>query len=127
MKWQTRSSSYVATPVHFQGRLYWADDQGLAWCLNAETGETIYRERIPGLRTGGRPIYASPIVAGGRLYIPTRRDGTLVISAEDRFEVLSMNRIASDESDFNATPAVHGNRLILRSNRAIYAVGAGTP
>lgn len=127
VKWQTRSSSYVATPVHFQGRLYWADDQGLAWCLNAETGETIYRERIPGLRTGGRPIYASPIVAGGRIYIPTRRDGTLVISAEDRFEVLSMNRIAGDESDFNATPAVHGNRLILRSNRALYAVGAGTP
>jgi len=127
VKWQTRSSSYVATPVHFRGRLYWADDQGIAWCLNADTGETVYRERIPRLRTGGRPIYASPIVAGGRIYIPTRRDGTLVIPAEDSFSVLAMNRIAGDDTDFNATPAVHGNRLILRSNRALYAVGGGSP
>jgi outer membrane protein assembly factor BamB len=125
VKWQTRSSSYVATPVHFNGRLYWADDQGIAWCLKLETGETVYRERIPELRSGGRPIYASPIVAGGRIYIPTRRDGTLVIPADDNFSVLAMNRIAGDESDFNATAAVHGKRLILRSNRAIYAVGAG--
>jgi len=127
VKWQTRSSSYVATPVHFRGRLYWADDQGIAWCLNADTGETVYRERIPGLRTGGRPIYASPIVAGGRIYIPTRRDGTLVIPAEASFSVLAMNRIAGDDTDFNATPAVHWNRLILRSNRALYAVGGGSP
>ncbi|MFM7862902.1 MAG: PQQ-binding-like beta-propeller repeat protein [Planctomycetaceae bacterium] len=95
--------------------------------MDADTGETVYRERIPGLRTGGRPIYASPIVAGGRIYIPTRRDGTLVIPAEDSFSVLAMNRIAGDDTDFNATPAVHGNRLILRSNRALYAVGGGSP
>lgn len=48
-----------------------------------------------------------------------------MIPADDNFSVLAMNRIAGDESDFNATAAVHGKRLILRSNRAIYAVGDG--
>mgnify|MGYP006273420593 CR=1 FL=1 len=123
VRWQSRSSSYVATPVHVDGRLYWADDQGIAWCLRADTGATVYRERIPDLRAGGRPVYASPIVAGGRIYVPTRRDGTLVIPAEETFSVLAVNRIAGDDTDFNATPAVHGNRLILRSNRALYAIG----
>ncbi|MFN9719690.1 MAG: PQQ-binding-like beta-propeller repeat protein [Planctomycetota bacterium] len=121
--WQSRSSSYVATPVHHEGRLYWADDQGIAWCLDAETGKQIYRERVPGLKAGGRPIYASPILIENRLYIVTRRDGTLVVPATTDFSVEATNRFSSDETDFNATPAVHGSRLILRSNQSLYCVG----
>ena len=121
--WTTSSSSYVATPVAVNGRLYWVDDQGIAWCLNAETGETIYRQRVPGLRGGGRPVYASPISGSGRIYVQTRRDGVLVLESGTEFVVLKQNRIANDDSDFNATPAVHGNRLLLRSNRALYCVG----
>jgi outer membrane protein assembly factor BamB len=113
----------VATPVLVEGRLYWVDDQGIASCLDAGTGETIYRERVPGCRSGGRPVYASPIVAEGRIYVVTRRDGVLVLPVEKEFRVLQQNRFAGDESDFNATPAVHGKRLLLRSNRAMYCVG----
>ncbi|MFM8477661.1 MAG: PQQ-binding-like beta-propeller repeat protein [Planctomycetaceae bacterium] len=126
IEWTSRSSSYVATPVLVDGRLYWVDDQGIAWCLDAGTGETIYRERVPGLRSGGRPVYASPIAAEGRIYVVTRRDGVLVLPAEREFRVLQQNRFAGDESDFNATPAVHGQRLLLRSNRALYCVGEST-
>ena len=123
VEWTSRSSSYVATPVLVDGRLYWVDDQGIAWCLDAGTGETIYRERVPGLRSGGRPVYASPIAAEGHIYVVTRRDGVLVLPAEREFRVLQQNRFAGDDSDFNATPAVHGQRLLLRSNRALYCVG----
>ena len=126
VEWTSRSSSYVATPVLVDGRLYWVDDQGIAWCLDAGTGETIYRERVPGLRSGGRPVYASPIAAEGRIYVVTRRDGVLVLPAEREFRVLQQNRFAGDDSDFNATPAVHGQRLLLRSNRALYCVGEST-
>lgn len=121
--WKTPSSSYVATPIAVNGRLYWVDDQGIAWCLNAETGETVYRQRVPGLRGGGRPVYASPIAGSGRIYVQTRRDGMLVLESGPEFVVLKQNRIANDDSDFNATPAVYGNRLVLRSNRALYCVG----
>lgn len=123
VEWTSRSSSYVATPVLVDGRLYWVDDQGIAWCLDAATGETVYRERVPGLRSGGRPVYASPIAADGRIYVVTRRDGVLVLPTDKEFRVLQQNRFVDDESDFNATPAVHGRRLLLRSNRALYCVG----
>jgi hypothetical protein len=122
--WHSRSSSYVATPVHHDGHLFWIDDQGIAWCLDAKTGEQVYRERVPGLKSGGRPIYASPIMAGGRLYVVTRRDGTLVIPATTTFSIESQNIIESDATDFNATPAVYGDQLVLRSNRRLYCVGA---
>lgn len=122
--WHSRSSSYVATPVHHDGHLFWIDDQGIAWCLDARTGEQVYRERVPGLKSGGRPVYSSPIVAGGRLYVVTRRDGTLVIPATMTFSIESQNIIESDDTDFNATPAVFGDRLILRSNRRLYCLGS---
>lgn len=120
--WQSRSSSYVATPVHHHGHLFWIDDQGIAWCQEAATGKQVYRERVPGLKSGGRPVYASPILANGKLYVVTRRDGTMVIPATTTFAVESQNQLASDDTDFNATPAVYENQLLIRSNRALYCL-----
>ncbi len=120
--WYSRSSSYVATPVHHDGHLFWIDDQGLAWCLEAATGKQVYRERVPGLNSGGRPVYASPILAGGKLYVVTRLDGTLVIPASITFSIEAQNQISSDDTDFNATPAVYNNKLLLRSNKCLYCI-----
>ncbi len=61
--WYSRNSSYVATPVYHDGHLFWIDDQGIAWCEEAATGKQVYRERVPALSAGGRPVYASPIIA----------------------------------------------------------------
>jgi outer membrane protein assembly factor BamB len=123
--WSSRNSSYVSTPVLFERHLYWVDDRGLAWCVDAATGKTSYRQRVPGLQTGGRPVYASPVVAGDKLVVVTRWDGTLVLPARPEFKILARNRFAGDESDFNATPAISDNELFLRSNQALYCVAGG--
>ena len=120
--WYSKSSSYVATPVHHDGHLYWIDDQGIARCQDAETGAEVYRERVPGLQSSGRPVYASPILANGKLYVVTRHDGTLVIPATTKFGVECQNTLTSDESQFNASPAVYDDALILRSNRCLYCI-----
>ena len=125
--WTSRNSSYVATPALFEGHLYWVDDRGQAFCINAKTGEPVYRERVTGLDAGGRPVYASPIVADGKIYIPSRWNGVLVLAAKPKYEVLAQNRFASDESDFNATPAICGRDVILRSNRFLYCVSESKP
>ncbi len=124
MLWFTRESSYVATPLLYGGFLYWIDDRGLAHCLDAKTGESVYRKRVPGLNTRGRPVYASPILAADRLYIVSRWSGTFVLAAKPTFEVLACNRFEFDESDFSGTPAVVDGRLLLRSGRYLYCVAA---
>ena len=124
MLWFTRESSYVATPLLHDGFLYWIDDRGLAHCLDAKTGESAYRNRVPGLNTSGRPVYASPILAADRLYVVSRWSGTFVLAAKPTFEVLACNRFESDESDFSGTPAVVDGRLLLRSGRYLYCVAA---
>lgn len=122
VEWYSRNSSYVATPAYHDGHLYWIDDQGIAWCQEASSGKQVYRQRVQQLKSGGRPVYASPIVAGGKLYVVTRHDGTLIIPAITEFTVESHNVLTSDETDFNATPAVYDNQLLLRSNRALYCI-----
>lgn len=122
VEWYSRNSSYVATPAYHDGHLYWIDDQGIAWCQEASSGKQVYRQRVQQLKSGGRPVYASPIVAGGKLYVITRHDGTLIIPATTEFTVESHNVLTSDETDFNATPAIYDNQLLLRSNRALYCI-----
>jgi outer membrane protein assembly factor BamB len=123
MLWSKSTSSYVATPVLHEGHLYWVDDRGQAYCVSARTGELAYRERVAGLSSGGRPVYASPIVAGNKIYVPTRWAGTLVLAARPKYELLAQNRFSGDDSDFNATPAIVDGQLFLRSNRYLYCVG----
>lgn len=125
MKWTGRNSSYVATPVLHDGRLFWINDQGQAFCIDAKSGELIYRERVTEIEAGGRPVYASPVLADGKIYVPTRWNGVLVLATGAKYKVLSQNRFAADDSDFNATPAISNGDLFLRSNRYLYCVAAG--
>lgn len=118
--WKSRDSSYVASPVLHEGHLYWINDKGIAFCLNAETGETIYKERLVG--GGGRPVYASPVLCDGKLFVPSRWEGVYVIAAKPEFELLAENRFPDDDSDFNGTPAISGRQMFLRSDKALYCI-----
>ena len=122
--WTSRNSSYVATPLLHEGYLYWIDDRGQAFCAAAETGELVYRERVDGMTQGGRPVYASPVLSAGRLYVVSRWSGTFVLPAAPRYEILAQNRFESDDSDFSGTPAISDGDIFLRSGRFLYCVGA---
>jgi outer membrane protein assembly factor BamB len=124
--WSIRMSSYVPTPVLADGRLYFVTEDGLAACLDADAGNELYQERLSVKGLGGisRPFYASPVLAGGHLYAPSRRAGVFVLRAGDKFEQLQQNP-PLDGSDFNASPAVAGKQLFLRSNKFLYCLEAG--
>jgi outer membrane protein assembly factor BamB len=130
--WSINSASYIPTPIHHEGHLYVVNDAGFAMCIEAKTGEEIYRERVMensagqsggGRRGGGKPFYASPVLVGGNLYCPSRKNGVFVIAAKPTFEVIAKNTFASDSSQMNGTPAFDANRLYLRSDRALYCIG----
>jgi len=114
-------SSYVATPLLHDGAFFWIDDRGLANSTDAKSGKEIYRVRVQGL--SGRPVYASPVLIGGKIYAVTRRFGTIVYEPESEFAEVARNKFSDDNTDFNASPAVSENRLFLRSNKSLYCVG----
>lgn len=118
--WRHSAGSYVPSPVLVGDHLYWVDERGVACCLKADSGKEVYRQRLP---EGGN-TYASVVAADGKVYAVTRRSGTFVLPAQPEFKVLAHNRLKSDPTDFNASPAVAGGGLLLRSNRFLYCIGA---
>ena len=125
--WSTSDASYVPTPIVYEGHLYWLDDRGTAWCLDAKTGKRVYKERVdvPRGSGSGRSCYASPVRVDEKLYVVTRTGGTYIIDAKPTFKQIAVNRFASDTSDFNATPAISNGQIFIRSNRRLYCVAAG--
>ena len=120
--WTSRNSSYVATPILLDGRFYWIDDRGMYYSASAETGELIHRARVPDINDGGSPVYASPIAIDGKIYIQTRSSGVLVLQPSDELQIVAQNKFESDNSIFNATPAVDAGQLFLRSDAYLYCV-----
>ena len=118
--WTSQKGSNVSSPVYLDGHLYWAhESREIAYCVKAATGEVVYEQRLN--RAG--QFYASALLADGRLYYLTRNGKTFVLAAKPQFEQLAVNDL-SDRSVFNASPAVAGNRLLLRSDKYLYCVGA---
>ena len=88
----------------------------------ASDGEIVYRERMRGLSDGGRPVYASPVLAGDKIYVVSRYDGTFVLPSAPRFEILAQNKFENDDSDASGTPAISGNEMFLRSGAYLYCI-----
>lgn len=120
--WKNGKGSNVPSPVLHDGHLYFAHENlGLALCVNARTGDVVYEER---LNPNPGQIYASPVLADGKLYYLGRGGVAVVLAADPKFRVLADNRLEGGRGVFNATPAFDGRRLLVRSNRALYCIGA---
>jgi outer membrane protein assembly factor BamB len=113
-----RDTPYVPSPVLVDGTLCFLKHlQAVLTCVDARTGETRFGpERLTGLRG----VFASPVSAAGRLYIPGRHGATAVVAAQAPFRLLAVNRL---EDSFSASPAAVGGDLILRGERYLYRVG----
>jgi outer membrane protein assembly factor BamB len=118
--WAFANGSTQCTPVYHDGHLYWASEQGMAFCVDAKTGKSVYQERLA--PASGR-IYASGVLAGGRIYYVSREKGTYVVDAGPKFEQVAQNVVEDDRSVFNATPALEDGRIYLRSDKHLYCIG----
>ncbi|MFN5467045.1 MAG: serine/threonine protein kinase, partial [Pirellulaceae bacterium] len=105
---------------------HWLDDRGIAWCIRASDGKELYRQRVEGLQATGRPVYASPVLAGDHWLVPSRWDGVFALALGSTFQLLAQNRIPDDASDFNSTPAIDRGELLLRSNQTLYCLRSDT-
>ncbi len=125
MRWTTTDSSYVPSPIVKKGHLYWVNESGVVYCLNAKTGKRIYRKKLT--RPGGntiptKSVYASITESAGKFYIVTRKYGTFIVACDQKFRQLAVNQFKSDTSDFNASPAISNGQIFIRSNRSIYCI-----
>lgn len=119
--WRQNRGSNVSSPVYHDGHLYWASEsKGVVYCLDAVKGTVLYEER---LKPNPDRIYASAVLADGKIYYVSRNNGTFVVEAKPKFQLLSHNTIETDTSVFNDSPALSKGHLLLRSDRCLYCIG----
>ena len=117
--WTLTKGSNVSSPIYHNGHLYWLHENlGIVYCVEAATGKIVYEER---LENAGQ-FYPSPVLAGDKLYCVSRRGAVFVVAAKPQFELLARNDFG-DRSSFDASPAIDGDRLLVRSDRFLYCVG----
>jgi len=105
-----RATSSFGSPVAHQGYAYFINRTGVLFCLDLETGEEMYAERL------GEGCWATPLCVEDRIYFVGQRGTTTVVKAGREFEQLSQNRLW--ENDPDAGPATMGEGAIQ------YAVAA---
>jgi outer membrane protein assembly factor BamB len=117
--WTSKKGGNVSSPIYHDGHLYWMHDNlGIAFCADARTGSVVYEERIP----RASQVYASPVLADGKIYYPSRTGATFVVAAQPKFELLATNSW-NDRGTYNASPAIAGRQLFLRTDRFVCCVG----
>jgi outer membrane protein assembly factor BamB len=117
--WRAIGSSVVSSPVYEGGRLYWVS--GPVHCLDAATvKEAVNPGHLSG--SGGGRLYASPLLADGKLYVMSIADGGYVVDAATLQE-LAHNTFADDTSRVNASPIVNEGCILLRTDLFLYCIG----
>ena len=118
IRWSVdRDTPYVPSPVLHDGMLYvLKSNSGVLTVFDADSGRVLYGpERLPDVRN----VYASPVLAADRLYVPSREGTTAVLRAGATFEVLATNTL---DDGFDASPVVVDGEIYLRGRQFLYCI-----
>lgn len=96
------------------GLLFMISDNGIASCRDAKTGDVIWEKRTP-----GKDFWASPVYVDGKIYFFSKAGDIFVIAADREYKLLAKNKL---DSGFNASPAIVGESIILRTFTHLYRI-----
>ena len=104
------------SPLIVKDHLYIVNDVGVVSCLGVETGKLAWTKRIGGAHC------ASPISAGGRIYLLDEDGASHVLEANPgEFRLLAENQL---DDGCMASPAVIDDALIVRTKTDLYRIEA---
>ena len=107
----------VASPLLSNGRLYFHKGKsGQLSCVDAATGKPHYMaNRVNGLSN----IYASPVAAGGYVFLTDRSGTMVVIEDSPTFKIVATNSVGET---VDATPAPVDNELFIRGEAHLFCI-----
>ena len=108
------SLPYVPTPVAHGKWLFLISDGGVASCLDIETGQRVWRERI------GGNFYGSPVRVDNRIYFISSEGEMVVLAAAPQYQLLG--RVDLEEPS-HSTPAIADGVMYLRTFSHLMALG----
>ena len=106
-----------SSPVKIGERVYFADDGGILYGVNAKTGALEVEKKI------GRAISGSAVVSEGKMYIGEKTGTAFCLKpTESGLDILSKTRL-NDGGEVYGSFAVSNGRLYLPTNKTLFCIG----
>ena len=103
----------TSSPLLVGNELYIVSDNGIATCVDAKTGDELWRARL------GGNYSASPIYADGRIYFLSEEGESIVIAPGRQLKHLATNQL---DGPILASMAVSHNSFFIRSATHLYRI-----
>jgi outer membrane protein assembly factor BamB len=117
---EPRGGTYLPTAVAYEGALYSVSETGILSRFDAKTGNVTYKTRIDPAATA---FTSSPWACNGKVFFLSEEGRTFVVAAAETFQLLHVNDL--DDMAL-ASPALAGDRLVLRTEHRLYSIRRGT-
>ena len=98
--------------------LFFVDRKGILSCLEATSGELIWKHRLDGNYS------SSPVFANNRIYFFNEEGAATVIKPARKFELLAENKLNNET--MMASPAIAGDSFFLRTDEHLYRIDSET-
>ena len=106
--------SDVPSPVATDKYLFLVTSYGTAVCYDAQAGTKYWEHDF------GSPVYSSPMLTEGKIYIMDKKGLMYIIKADKEFSLISQSPLG--EGSF-CTPAFTNGHIFLRGDRNLYCIG----
>ncbi len=112
---QPKAGTYLPTELAYDGGLYVLTHTGILTRFDAKTGAQSYKARIG----EGGDFTSSPWSYNGEIFCMNEEGTTFAIRAGVKYELLRSNDLGEMAL---ATPALVGDRVILRTQNHLYSI-----
>lgn len=102
-----------STPVVIGGLMFLVTEPGMAFCVDAQTGEILWKKRLKGR------YYSSVIMMGNQVLFTNEYGQTTIVAVSREFRQLAENTL--DESVY-ASFAPVGSQLFVRTTKYLYCI-----
>lgn len=107
---------FTSSPVVVDNRIYQMTNQGSLYCVDLETGKTLWAKRL-----GTDQLHASPLYADGKLYIPMWHHGFYILKPTNTdAEVLAHVDVGAQ---CIGSPAVWNGQVFVHTLEALHCFG----
>lgn len=114
VKWKEKSQiPKNPSPLLVDGLVFVINDNGVMTCLDADTGRTQWRKRIPGNYS------ASPVSANGHVFLFSHEGMVTAIKASAEPSDLVESKI---DDQLMASPAILFDSVLLRTRHKLYCI-----
>lgn len=104
--WNHKTRCYVPSMVVHDNYLYAVNDSGIVLCIDMNTGEETWKERL------GGTFNSSLVLVGDQIYATDERGKTYIYKANPKqFELIAQSKLGDD---VYPTPTICGNRIYMR-------------